>query len=346
MGFYISIWTVSHYSTLLEASLNRNDIPAARFSRYHSDFGLKTNDVMDAYVKYMISFFEVDYLDIITRLQLHIIFGFPAVPEAPGDEYSEDYSGTDEGEGDTFRRTRGKSLLWSERIQKTAIQGEFDQVVALSEDSINRVLRSRCGAVSTWAQGRFFSMEMLPLSVRLLSHNKAIVYVQAEGMVGVNKYVDVHAIERATVSDFFCLSRKVASSKWWVPWKWRLPTETDELEKFDFDMITLAYEVDLKLVAHDHRKQKEVHSVKVVEETVKTKTTATKYSEYEVLLKAGATAIRYATSNSGPEIVESFEKVTKVSEYVKLTEDMFYTQHLVLDYSSESILTPVARCAF
>lgn len=148
---------------------------------------MESNEVIDIHVNYMISFFQEEYLDIISRLQMHIILGLPAVPEPPGYEYSDDYSGTSESEEFTFHRKHGKAGLWSERIRDTVIYGDFDQIIALSEDSINRVLRSRCSAVSTWEYEGFFSMQVQPLSVRLLTNNKAIIYVQAEGTIGARK---------------------------------------------------------------------------------------------------------------------------------------------------------------
>ena len=48
------------------------------------------------------------------------------------------------------------------------------------------------------------------------------------------------------------MRRKTLSTKWWTPFKWEPPTEHDETDDFGFEPITLAYEVDLKLVSHDH----------------------------------------------------------------------------------------------
>ena len=49
------------------------------------------------------------------------------------------------------------------------------------------------------------------------------------------------------------ISRTTHVTKWWTPYKWEPPViEVDETEEFVFESITLAYEVDLKLVSHDH----------------------------------------------------------------------------------------------
>lgn len=102
----------------------------------------------------------------------------------------------------------------------------------------------------------------------------------------------------------------------------------------------------MKLVAHDHRKETELHSVRVVDDTVKTTTTVTRYNEYSILVRAGDTAIRCVVVIPSTEKVESTETVRRVSEHVKLTEDMFYTQHLILDYSSELTSILVDRRTF
>lgn len=100
--------------------------------------------------------------------------------------FDEDWSETDEGEESGYEREHGRVSLWSERIE-TTIYGGYDQAIALSEASINLVLQSRCTAVSTWQRNRFFSMDVRPLSIRLLTNGKVIVYVQAEGKIGVKK---------------------------------------------------------------------------------------------------------------------------------------------------------------
>ena len=139
------------------------------------------------HIEYIISFMRVDYLDLISRSQLHIILGFPTIPGTPGPYYDESWSETSEGEDSSgYVRQHGRISLWSERTE-TTIYGGYDQAIALSEASINLVLQSRHGAVTSWKKDRFFSMELRPLSVRLLSNGKAIVYVQAEGKIGVKK---------------------------------------------------------------------------------------------------------------------------------------------------------------
>lgn len=129
--------------------------------------------------------------------------------------------------------------------------------------------------------------------------------------------------------------RKAPSSKWWVQWKWRVPTESDELEEYHFDTITLAYEVDLKLLSHDHRKQTEIHSTETVEETIKTTKTVTKHTEGSVVRRFAGDVIRRLIGASSTETVETIEKVYMKIDHVDLTEEMFSTQHLILDYNSK-----------
>lgn len=139
------------------------------------------------HIEYIISFISVDYLDLISRSQLHIVLGFPSIPGTPSPYFDESWSETSEGEdSSSYTRQHGRLSLWSERIA-TTIYGGYDQAIALSEASINLVLQSRHTAVTSWKKDKFFSMELRPLTIRLLSNGKAIVYVQAEGKIGVKK---------------------------------------------------------------------------------------------------------------------------------------------------------------
>ena len=161
---------------------------AARFSRFDSFFGEgDPSEETKQYIQHMVAFFSVDYLDIVSRYHLHVILGLPVAPDGNGREYQGDWTETEEGEGDHFTRKHGHAMMWSERIQNTFVYSGFDEVVALSEESINRVLQSRLNTVRQWHIDGLFAIDILDLKVRLLSNGKAIVYIQANGSIAVRK---------------------------------------------------------------------------------------------------------------------------------------------------------------
>ena len=175
-------WFIMHSKKLTWLS------SAARFSRFDSSFGENDpNEETKQYIQHMITFFSIDYLDIISRYHLHVILGLPVAPEGNGREYQEEWTETEEGEGDHFTRKHGHAMMWSERIQNTFVYPGFDEVVALSEESINRVLQTRLNTVRQWHIGGLFAIDILDLRIRLLSSGKAIIYIQANGSIAVRK---------------------------------------------------------------------------------------------------------------------------------------------------------------
>lgn len=71
-----------------------------------------------------------------------------------------------------------------ETIQRTKMCG-FDQVVAISQGSLNAQFATLCtsahGILHHWHYKEFFSATFRPLTVRLLSNNRAIVWVHLQG---------------------------------------------------------------------------------------------------------------------------------------------------------------------
>ena len=78
-------------------------------------------------------------------------------------------------------RGSGEPEASVERVRDLALSGA-DQVLALTEDSVNRILRTRREALgashllSTWSKDSF-KAEFNPLTVRILSNGKVIVFV-------------------------------------------------------------------------------------------------------------------------------------------------------------------------
>ncbi|EKM52094.1 uncharacterized protein PHACADRAFT_262561 [Phanerochaete carnosa HHB-10118-sp] len=208
------------------------DLDTARFSRFDSFFGNGEPDEQTKhYIDLMIKFFSHDYIDILARFSLHIILGLPLAPDSFGRDYAAEWTETEENEGDHFARKHTHAMMWSERIQHTPVYPGCHEVVALSEETINRVLRSRLETVREWQIGNLFSINILDLKVRLLTSGKAIIYIQANGMIAVRK--------------------REKSLKWWTRLFWMHPQPTDQLDTVDFEAVTLAYEVDISKVPHD-----------------------------------------------------------------------------------------------
>lgn len=104
-----------------------------------------------------------------------------------------------------------------ETLQRAKMCG-FDQVVAISQDSINTQFITLCSNLQSmfhrWNYESFFGASFNPMSIRLLSGNRAIVWVNLQG--GHMK----------TLRD-------------WVPW--------DGSMQYDFGEWRLAFEVDLRM---------------------------------------------------------------------------------------------------
>ncbi|EKM54300.1 uncharacterized protein PHACADRAFT_146129 [Phanerochaete carnosa HHB-10118-sp] len=191
------------------------DFDTARFSRFDSFFGGGEPDEQTKhYIDLMIKLFSHDYIDILARFSLHIILGLPLSPDSFGRDYAAEWTETEENEGDHFARKHTHAMMWSERIQNTAIYPGCHEVVALSEETINRVLRSRLETVREWQIGNLFSINILDLKVRLLTSGKAIIYIQANGMIAVRK--------------------REKSLKWWTRLFWLHPQPTDQLDTYVF----------------------------------------------------------------------------------------------------------------
>lgn len=145
---------------------------------------MPTDPTILQYYNLTVKFLSVDYLDILLAYSYNIIYRLvidkhPDVGEDSGYWKRIDHV----GEFHSFRR-HGQALIWIERVRSIALSGA-DQVLALTEDSINRILHSRWTALgsshllSTWSKDSFRA-NFNPLTVRMLSNGKVIVYVDIE----------------------------------------------------------------------------------------------------------------------------------------------------------------------
>ena len=166
----------------------------------------------------------VDYFDILTSFGLHYIYHFDEKieidynPIGESDSWSVDDDDNDDARG---VRERGSVMIWTERIQKMALFG-FDQVLAISEQSINEMFYSLWVKASKAGSGRLrslyeykeyqFDATLGPLTFHLLSNGKAVIFVNIEEGTLYSElwvsslashlviYVDLPQCDRETVS--------------------------------------------------------------------------------------------------------------------------------------------------
>jgi hypothetical protein len=133
----------------------------------------------------------VDYFDILTNFNLHYIYAFDEKIEidyhAVGD--SDSWSVDSDDEEARHIRERGSVMIWTERITKMSLFG-FDQVLAISEQSINEMFYTLWVKASKACSGRLrslyeysewqFDATLGPLNVHLLTSGKAVVFVNIE----------------------------------------------------------------------------------------------------------------------------------------------------------------------
>ncbi|EKM51546.1 uncharacterized protein PHACADRAFT_102478 [Phanerochaete carnosa HHB-10118-sp] len=229
-------WTIAFIVNVFEndSGMIQLDFETARFSRNDSFFGVDVDTVVEEYIQLMINFFTIDYLDILVSHSFHLCLGASGGLEAK-EHRNVDWTSASEGESEEFYRQRGQAMLWMERIQRLDMQSGFDEVIVLSETTINRVLESRLKVISCFrGKDDLFRLDILGLKVRLLSNGKAVLYVQTEGHITVKK--------------------KAAQRKFWIPYVWEPVSGADDCRECAFETLTLAYEVDLQLVEQESLK--------------------------------------------------------------------------------------------
>ncbi|CCM02877.1 uncharacterized protein FIBRA_04991 [Fibroporia radiculosa] len=193
-----------------------------------------SNELELSYCTRILEFFTSSYLDVLESIDFHVIYHFDArwqnwhLSIENGDSIDE---GLDEATEDwtiTSQSTNTKVTAWVERMTRCNMFG-FDQVSAISQSSINAFFASlwaigsstkvveRSAALTHWHYEKFFSASFKPLTVRLLSNGRAIVWVHMN-----------HG--------------HIKTLKNWKPWS--------ESENYSFEGWHLAFEVELKKYAH------------------------------------------------------------------------------------------------
>ena len=139
----------------------------------------------------LVRFMTVDYFDILTGFGLHYIYAFDEKIEIDYNPIGESDSWSVDSDDEDARHVRdcGSVMIWTERTQKMTLFG-FDQVLAISEQSINEMFYSLWVKASKACSGRLrslyeyresqFDATLGPLTVHLLSNGKAVIFVNIE----------------------------------------------------------------------------------------------------------------------------------------------------------------------
>ncbi|KAJ7710708.1 hypothetical protein B0H17DRAFT_1223880 [Mycena rosella] len=224
------------------------DFGSARYSRHFSVM-TETIDIAVTYFEKIVKFLTIDYLDVLTSYSLHIVYEVdvavgPLVGSGGGESDGHTASWTDgsddEGEGGSRHgRQTGSIMIWTERLEKLVLGG-YDQILTISERSIKELFLSyyRQGlrgktlyqCFTHW-KSDLFSANFDAIDVRLLSNDRAIVWV--------NIHNGELAIETGTEQHDF-----------WTHIGFKKPTSTKKTIKREFSEVSIAFEVDLKVVEH------------------------------------------------------------------------------------------------
>ncbi|KAI0826876.1 hypothetical protein BC628DRAFT_226056 [Trametes gibbosa] len=128
----------------------------------------------------IITFFIEEYLDILHSAGYHILYEHDARWESIK---KIKFESQEDSDGSWWSLDLGDSsgVCSRETIQRAKMYG-FDQVVAISQGSINTQFTAQCANASsvlfhTWAYEQYFSASFKSPSIQLLSNNRAIIWV-------------------------------------------------------------------------------------------------------------------------------------------------------------------------
>ncbi|KAF9516569.1 hypothetical protein BS47DRAFT_1390620 [Hydnum rufescens UP504] len=191
------------------------DLSNARFSQYLSNFtGINEDDpLVVAYINRLIEFFSYEYLQILETAEFHIIY-YHDTRITVNLEYETGFGGSWES---SSRDEVIRGDTWWRDITTKTDMFEFDQIIAVSQESIDehfRVLLRTYKNLETWSYSTFFNATFGGITVRLLSNERAIIWI------------DVKEGRFKTLRD-------------WVPW----PESNDHR----ISGWRLAFEVELKI---------------------------------------------------------------------------------------------------
>ncbi|EED84148.1 predicted protein [Postia placenta Mad-698-R] len=163
------------------------DLSTARSYHSQCNFGdiVASDETVLSYCTCMLTFFTEAYLDILESIELHVIYRFDArwLSSAPADDGSEDEDEPAHGEWEAVPKPGTARGGWASTVTQSEMYG-FDQITAISQPSVNAHFRAlwevRHSVLATWKFEHYFQAEFEPVTIRLLSHERAIVSIRIQ----------------------------------------------------------------------------------------------------------------------------------------------------------------------
>ncbi|EMD37679.1 hypothetical protein CERSUDRAFT_105605 [Gelatoporia subvermispora B] len=190
--------------------------------------------------EHFVEFFRLEYLEILESLEYHIVwketenvfsFGSESDGELDGGSFYHNVGEEEVEGGATGVVVSRKVVTWKEIIANTVMHG-FDHVIALSQASIDAHFAALWSAYAAksghyasilgkWQFGEYFSANLRPIMVRLLSNNRALVSFSLES--GHSYVLKDHDYDESVSAE----------------------------EKYNFENWRLSFEVGLKECRHE-----------------------------------------------------------------------------------------------
>lgn len=185
-----------------------HSLAAHLYHHYCSFAGLDEldDDAMHFYAS-LVDFFSADYLEILETSEFHVIYHYDqrwsltSGSQGNFGEYEEEEEEVSWGKDEDIAHAHGgagghahfagRVTTWKEVITSTNMFN-FDQIVAVSQASLNTYFNSLylvaqgaktsdyTSALSKWSYDQYFSATFKPITLRLLSNGKAIVWFHLE----------------------------------------------------------------------------------------------------------------------------------------------------------------------
>ncbi|KAF7328255.1 hypothetical protein MVEN_02565400 [Mycena venus] len=201
------------------------DFSTARYSRHFSIMP-ETIGIAVTYFEKIVKFLTIDYLDILTSYSLHVVYDVDSAIGVHGGsgggetEHTAEWTdGSDEEDGHRYGggRQTGSIMIWTERVEKLTLGG-YDQGKVLYH------------CFTHW-KSDLFSAHFEAIDLRLLSNDRAIVWV------------NIHNGELAIES-------RTEHKDFWTYIGFKKATSTQKTIKREFSEVSIAFEVELKVVEH------------------------------------------------------------------------------------------------
>ncbi|PCH40165.1 hypothetical protein WOLCODRAFT_68457 [Wolfiporia cocos MD-104 SS10] len=189
-----------------------------------------TDEIAVTYCSHLVEFFSASYLDILESVGLHIIYWDDKRWHTRSEVVvtSEDNGISIWGSETTESQVTIRTESWREIVTSSTMFG-FDQITAISQTFINTLFNTLYSLATSvkssdythslveWSHQDYFSASFKPITLRLLSNGRAIVW-------------------------FHIAHGYLKTLKNWLPW--------DESEKYTVDDWHIAFEVDIRKCVH------------------------------------------------------------------------------------------------